>query len=234
MLLDVKELRAGYGPAEILHGVNVTVDAGEVVVILGANGAGKTTLMRALAGVISRRGQVWFDGKDITARSAYRVARAGIRLVPQGRGTFANLTVRDNLRIGALTSSSREVEKQVATWCDRFPNLGKYVNKRAGLLSGGEQQMLALARALISRPRMLFCDEPSLGLAPVIVRQLFDFLREVNETDGTSMLVVEQNAERALALASRAYLIEGGQVVGSGPANEIAQSDAVRRAYLGI
>ena len=234
-LLEVSGMRAGYGPAEVLHDVALEVDDAEVVVVLGANGAGKTTLMRALAGTIPRRGSVRFEGNPIGSLAAHRIARMGIRLVPQGRGTLASLSVRDNLLVGSAgRRTDPGVRRDVDAWCETFPNLGKYIDKKAGLLSGGEQQMLALARALIARPKLLLCDEPSLGLAPIIVGQLFDFLRRTNEEQGTAMLIVEQNADRALALASRAYLLEVGHVVGSGTAADLRESDSVRRAYLGM
>jgi branched-chain amino acid transport system ATP-binding protein len=234
-LLAIEEIHAGYGRTEVLHGVSLHVSDGEVVVVLGANGAGKTTLMRALAGTIARRGSIRFDGRPIEDLRADQIAGLGIRLVPQGRGTMANLTVRENLLVGARSGSSRsEVAEAIEAWAAIFPNLGRQLGQKAGTLSGGEQQMLALARALIAKPKVLLCDEPSLGLAPVIVQEVFEFLRETNATQHTAMLLVEQNADRALAIAARGYLLEAGEIVGGGDADALRDSPAVRQAYLGI
>jgi branched-chain amino acid transport system ATP-binding protein len=233
-LLQVEDLRAGYGQAEVLHGISLSVDPGEVVVILGANGAGKTTTMRAIAGLIGRRGTVSIGGTLLRPNEPSAAVAAGLSLVPQGRGTFTKLTVAENLLIGASKRRDKaEVARDVERWYEVFPALAGRTGQAAGTLSGGEQQMLAIARALMSRPSLLLCDEPSLGLAPLVVRGVFDVLRQVNAEDGMAMLIVEQNAELALDLASRVYLLEVGEVVSSGAAEELRHSDTIRRAYLG-
>jgi branched-chain amino acid transport system ATP-binding protein len=233
-LLQVEGLQAGYGQAEVLHGISLAVEPGEVVVILGANGAGKTTTMRAVAGLLGRRGAVSIDGAALPPHDPGAAVAAGLALVPQGRGTFTKLTVAENLLVGATRRRDKaEVARDLERWYEVFPALGRRTGQAAGTMSGGEQQMLAIARALMSRPRLLLCDEPSLGLAPQIVRSVFDVLRQVNADDGTAMLIVEQNAELALDLASRVYLLEVGRVVSSGAAAELRDSDTIRRAYLG-
>ena len=195
-LLQVEDLRAGYGQAEVLHGISLSVDPGEVVVILGANGAGKTTTMRAIAGLIGRRGTVSIGGTMLAPSEPSAAVAAGLSLVPQGRGTFTKLTVGENLLIGASKRRDKaEVARDVERWYGVFPALASRTGQAAGTLSGGEQQMLAIARALMSRPRLLLCDEPSLGLAPLVVRGVFDVLRQVNAEDGMAMLIVEQNAD---------------------------------------
>jgi branched-chain amino acid transport system ATP-binding protein len=233
--LSVEGLDAGYGRADVLHDINIEVKAGEVVVVLGANGAGKTTLMRALAGTIARRGAIRFEGRSIESLRADQIARLGIRLVPQGRGTMPHLSVRDNLLVGAYTTRRRSgAASAIDAWAATFPNLGRQLDKKAGSLSGGEQQMLAIARALIAEPKLLLCDEPSLGLAPIIVTEVFEFLKERNRAQGTALLLVEQNADRALAIAARGYLLESGEIVGEGGAAELRDSPSVRQAYLGV
>jgi branched-chain amino acid transport system ATP-binding protein len=232
-LLDLVDLRAGYGPVEVLRGVNLTVAPGEVVVVLGANGAGKTTTMRAVSGMLARRGQVRFEGKDITTASPDAIVRLGIAHVPQGRGTFVDLTVEDNLRVGAYVRKDRDLALDFDRWYEVFPRLGERRGQRAGSLSGGEQQMLALARALMSSPRLLLCDEPSLGLAPIVVQELFRVLGRLNEENGISILLVEQNANLALDIADRVYLLETGEIVATGNAGEMRGNESVRKAYLG-
>ena len=232
-LLEVKGLVAGYGPVKVLHGLDFTVNEGEVVVMLGANGAGKTTTLRAVSGMIARQGSVTFEGKDISKASVDGIVRAGIAQVPQGRGTFTDLTVEENLLAGAFTRREGDVDKDIARWFEVFPRLSERRDQKAGSLSGGEQQMLAIARALMSKPKLLLCDEPSLGLAPIITQGLFRTLGDVNTESGTAMLIVEQNANLALAIAQRAYVLETGEVVASGTADELRSDDAVRRAYLG-
>ena len=231
-LLEAEGLRAGYGPVEVLHGIDLVVDEGEIVVVLGANGAGKTTTMRAISGVIGRRGKVLLGGADVTDASADAIVRKGVALVPQGRGTFVDLTVEDNLRIGAYTRSGG-VDGDIDRWFEVFPRLKERRTQRAGGLSGGEQQMLAVSRALMSRPRLLLCDEPSLGLAPIIVQELFAILGRLNKEEGVSVLLVEQNANLAMDIAHRAYLLETGSIVASGDADTIRGDDAIRKAYLG-
>ena len=230
----MRGLTAGYGAVEVLHGIDLDVEDGEIVVILGANGAGKTTTMRAVSGMIARTGTVELSGVDIARTGAEKLVRLGIAHVPQGRGTFAELSVIDNLRTGAYSRTSRaEVDADIDRWFGVFPRLAERRDQRAGSLSGGEQQMLAIARALMSRPRLLLCDEPSLGLAPLITQEVFDVLRRLNSEDGLSVLLVEQNANLALRVASRVYLLETGTVVASGTAAEISSDDSIRKAYLG-
>ncbi len=231
-LLAMRDVRAGYGPLEVLHGISLDVELGEIVVILGANGAGKTTTMRAVSGMIGRQGQVTFEGADISSTSAEKIVRLGIAQVPQGRGTFAELTVEDNLRSGAYVRRDA-VDADIDRWYEVFPRLAERRSQRAGSLSGGEQQMLAIARALMSKPKLLLCDEPSLGLAPLITQELFEVLKKLNADEGLSILLVEQNANLALKVAHRVYLLETGNVVASGTAAEISSDDSIRKAYLG-
>jgi len=234
-LLALRDVVAGYGSGEVLHGIDLEVDDGGVTALLGANGAGKTTTLRAVSGMIARRGSISFGGRDLVGLSTDRIARLGIAHVPQGRGTLARLSVRDNLRVGALR---RRDGAAVATDLRRveelFPVLGERAGSDAGTLSGGEQQMLAVGRALMSRPRLLLLDEPSLGLAPLITRRLFETLPVLREQWGVAMLVVEQNANLALQVSDRAVVLESGRVALAGPAAEVAGHDDVRRAYLGV
>ena len=234
-LLEVAGLRAHYGPVQVLQGIDLTVDEGEIVVVLGANGAGKTTTLRALCGMVSASGSVRLDGHSLLGRRTERITRLGVAHVPQGRGTFGELTVADNLAAGAYTRRDRDaVRAEIDRWYETFPVLGQRRAQPAGQLSGGEQQMLAIARALLSKPRLLLLDEPSLGLAPLIIRNLFEQLGELHRTTGVSMLLVEQNANLALRLAQRAYVLETGQIVRSGTAAEVGADDTIRRAYLGL
>jgi branched-chain amino acid transport system ATP-binding protein len=217
-----------------LHGISLRVDEGELVAVLGANGAGKTTTLRAVSGIVRRSGGIWFAGKSIARSSPEAVARAGVAHVPEGRGTLTGLTVRENLRLGAYTRRDRKAvaddERRVLA---HFPRLAERGSQRAGTLSGGEQQMLALARALMLRPRLLLLDEPSLGLAPMVVAEIFRIVRELNEREGLSVLVVEQNAALALDASSRAYVLEIGKVAVEGPSADLRRDEAVRRSYLG-
>ena len=231
-LLRTEGLRASYGQVDVLLGIDIEVNEGEMVVILGANGAGKTTTMRAVSGTVARSGSIVFDGQEIVDENAESIVRMGIAHVPQGRGTFADLTVEDNLRIGAYIRKD-SVESDIGRWYETFPRLGERKSQKAGSLSGGEQQMLAIARALMSRPRLLLCDEPSLGLAPLITQELFGVLKSLNQEEGLSVLLVEQNANLALKVAHRVYLLETGQVVASGSAESIAGDERIRKAYLG-
>ena len=231
-LLEVTDLHAGYGPIEVLHGLNLEVAEGEVVVILGANGAGKTTTIRAISGTIPRRGAISMAGHDIGHTSADAIVRHGVAQVPQGRGTFPDLTVEDNLRVGAYVRSD-ELEEDLDTWFGVFPRLAERRDQKAGGLSGGEQQMLAIARALMSRPKLLLCDEPSLGLAPLITKEMFEVIGRLNRDQGLSVLLVEQNANLAIKIAHRVYLLETGRIVASGTAEEISADDSIRKAYLG-
>jgi branched-chain amino acid transport system ATP-binding protein len=218
----------------VLYGVDFVVDAGEVVVILGANGAGKTTTLRAISGSLDAKGHVRFDGHDVLGRRPEQMAVRGVAHVPQGRGTITDLTVDENLRLGAFTRRDRDVDSDIAGWYDVFPRLGDRRRQLAGSMSGGEQQMLAIARALMLRPKLLLLDEPSLGLAPIITQELFRTLGSLNREQGISMLVVEQNASLALGIANRGYVLETGSIVVSGSADELSRNDDVRKAYLGF
>ncbi len=233
-LLSISRLQAGYGPVNVLHDVDLNVGPGEIVVMLGANGAGKTTTMRAISGMIQRTGEVMFEGTNITKATPDAIVRAGIAQVPQGRGTFPELSVEDNLRCGAYIRSDKEVDADIDKWFDVFPRLMERRAQRAGSLSGGEQQMLAIARALMSRPKLLLCDEPSLGLAPLITQELFAVIERLNRDSGLSVLLVEQNANLAMHMAHRVYLIETGRIVASGSAAELSADDSIRKAYLGF
>jgi branched-chain amino acid transport system ATP-binding protein len=232
-LLDVEELWAGYGPVQVLHGITFHVDDGEVVVILGANGAGKTTTLRAICQMIGTRGRVDLEGKGLVGRSVTDVVRRGVAHVPQGRGTFPELSVQDNLVVGAYVRKDKDITADIERWFEAFPRLADRRAQLAGSLSGGEQQMLAIARALMGRPRLLLLDEPSLGLAPIIVQDLFRRLGALNAEQGITMLVVEQNANLAFEIAHRAYVLEAGQFALSGTSEELRNNEAVRRAYLG-
>jgi branched-chain amino acid transport system ATP-binding protein len=234
VLLEVKELRAGYGDVRVLHGLSFSIADGGVTTLLGANGAGKTTTLRALSRMIRASGEVTFAGRRIDGLSAEEIVRLGIAHVPEGRGTFTRLTVEENLQLGAITRGDRAgIAADLERLYGHFPILKVRRAQQAGTLSGGEQQMLALARAMMLRPRLLLLDEPSFGLAPLIVRELFDILGAINREEGVSMLLVEQNAALALSIADQAYLLETGEIVMSGPAAQISQDESVRRAYLG-
>jgi branched-chain amino acid transport system ATP-binding protein len=233
-LLDVRGLRAAYGDIQVLHGLDFALEEGSVTTLLGANGAGKTTTLRALCGMIRTAGDVTFAGRRITGWSTEDVVRLGIAHVPQGRGTFTRLTVEENLQLGAMTRRDRAgIAADIERMYGHFPRLKERRLQQAGTLSGGEQQMLAVGRALMLRPRLMLLDEPSFGLAPLVVRELFDILAAVSREQKVSMLLVEQNAALALALANTGYLLETGRVVMSGPAQKIREDEAVRRAYLG-
>jgi branched-chain amino acid transport system ATP-binding protein len=233
-LLQATGLHAAYGQTRVLHGIDFAVDAGAITTLLGANGAGKTTTLRALCGMVRTQGEVHFDGQRIDGRATEDVVRLGIAHVPDGRGTFAHLSTEENLRLGAYTRGDKAaVEEDLQRMYGYFPRLKERRAQQAGTLSGGEQQMLAVSRALMLRPKLMLLDEPSFGLAPLVVKELFGILRAVNRKEGVSMLVVEQNAAMALDLANRAYLIETGRIVLSGTTDEIRSDDAVRRSYLG-
>lgn len=234
LLLEVAGLEAGYGQVAVLRGLNLHVDDGEIVVVLGANGAGKTTLLRALSGVIDGRGSVRFDGHDLLGRRPEKIVKMGVSHVPQGRGTITELTVDENLRIGAFTRHDREVAADLDHWYEVFPRLAERKGQKAGSMSGGEQQMLAIARALMARPRLLLLDEPSLGLAPLVTSELFESLAAINRQHSTAMLVVEQNANLALDLGSRAYVLSVGEMMMEGAAADLRGDESVRKAYLGV
>ena len=233
-LLELHDVTAGYGDIQVLHGVDLTVEQGEVVVVLGANGAGKTTTLRAISGTVPAHGSISFDGGSLLGSKPEAIAKAGIAHVPQGRGTFTELTVDENLRLGAYVRGDGEVQDDIDRWYQLFPRLEERRTQTAGSMSGGEQQMLAIARAMMSRPRLLLLDEPSLGLAPLITRELFERLGELNRDDGLTILVVEQNANLALAIGNRGYVLETGRIVTEGAATDLAQNDDVRKAYLGF
>ncbi len=232
-LLNVSGLEASYGDVTVLHGIDFSVDAGDISVVLGANGAGKTTTLRAICGQVDTSGSIEFDGAEIIRERTADIVRRGIAHVPQGRGTFPELSVRDNLEAGAFIRKDSGIETDIDRWCDVFPVLGERRDQLAGSLSGGEQQMLAVARAMMSAPRLLLLDEPSLGLAPIIIEDLFARLAAINKEDGMTMLIVEQNATLALAVASHAYVLEVGTIAISGDPEELSGDETVRRAYLG-
>ena len=232
-LLEVSGLRAGYSGLRVLHGVDLAVHEGEVVVLLGANGAGKTTVLRAISGMIPAEGEILLSGQPIRGLRPEVLVRKGIAHVPQGRATLAGLTVEDNLRAGAIIRRDREVTGDIERTFAHFPQLAKLRKNPAGQLSGGEQQMLALGRAMLSRPRVLLLDEPSLGLGPLVVREVLHRLGELVAETGTAVLLVEQNAVLALELSSRAYVLEAGSVALSGSAAALRGDEALRRAYLG-
>jgi branched-chain amino acid transport system ATP-binding protein len=225
-MLNVGDLRAYYGQVQALHGLNFSLNEGSLTTLLGANGAGKTTTLRAICNMVRSTGAIEFEGTSLAGRSTENIVRRGIAHVPQGRGTFTTMTVEENLQLGAITS---DIERMY----DHFPVLKQRYTQQAGTLSGGEQQMLAVARALMLRPRLMLLDEPSFGLAPLVVRDLFKILGKINREDKVTILVVEQNAQLALELADKAYVIETGRIVMSGSAAEIASNEDVRKSYLG-
>ncbi len=234
LLLEMRNVKAWYGGVRVLHGVSIEMEQGSITALLGANGAGKTTTLRALCGMVRTEGQINLEGSSIQALSTEDIVRRGVAHVPDGRGTFTHLTTHENLVLGAYTRRNKE---EVLTDVERmylyFPRLKERYRQQAGTLSGGEQQMLAISRALMLRPRLLLLDEPSFGVAPKVVSEIFAIMRRINEEGGMSILVVEQNASIALELADHAYLIETGKPVLSGPADDIRQNDLVRRSYLG-
>ena len=231
-LLELENVQARYGPVQALHDVSLTVAEGEVVAVLGANGAGKTTTLRAISGTVSRSGSLQLGGANLRG-GPEAAARAGVAHVPEGRGTFVELTVDENLRLGAYTRRDRQVRYDIGRVAEYFPWIADRGGQRAGTLSGGEQQMLALGRALMSRPRLLLLDEPSLGLAPMVVREFFRIVRELNTNEGLTVLLVEQDARIALSISNRAYVLEVGRVALSGSSEELRDDESVRRSYLG-
>jgi len=234
MLLEVKDLFAGYGATEVLHGLSMQIEEGSITTLLGANGAGKTTTLRALSKMIKVRGQILFDGQAIEGKATEDIVRLGVAHVPDGRGTFGSLSTEENLQLGSYTRKDKhEVAIDQEKMYSYFPRLKERRNQQAGTLSGGEQQMLAIARALMLRPRLLLLDEPSFGLAPLIVREIFDIMQTINQRDKVTILLVEQNAAMALDLANYAYLLETGKLVLSGLSKDLKQDEAVRRSYLG-
>ena len=238
-VLAVNNLEVVYSDVMlVLRGVSLEMASSSIVAILGTNGAGKTTLLRAITGLLAvhrgkiTKGTIEFQGREIHHRDAPSIVRAGVAQVPQGRGTFADLTVEENLRVGAYTRRDA-IAEDLATWYGVFPRLAERREQKAGGLSGGEQQMLAIARALMSRPKLLLCDEPSLGLAPIITKELFEVIGRLNREQGLSVLLVEQNANLAVEIAHRVYLLETGRFVASGTAEQISSDDSIRKAYLG-
>jgi branched-chain amino acid transport system ATP-binding protein len=233
-LLELRGVEARYGQIKALHGISLKVSDGEIVALLGANGAGKTTTLRAVSGTVRHSGEIVFEGKQIARRKADAVARAGIAHVPEGRGLFTQLTIWENLRMGAYVRGERRtLREEAARIFKYFPWLERRRDQQAGTLSGGEQQMLALARALVGRPRLLMLDEPSLGLAPTVVHEIFRIVKELNADDGLTVLVVEQNANVALEAAARAYVLEVGQVAIEGESAELRRHEGIRKSYLG-
>jgi branched-chain amino acid transport system ATP-binding protein len=234
MMLEVRQLCAFYGENQSLYGLDFALDEGSIVTLLGANGAGKTTTLRALCGMVRISGEIRFDGKSLLGRATEDVVRLGIAHVPEGRGTFVRMTVEENLQLGAMVRRDRlGISRDIEQVFTHFPRLKERRGQTAGTLSGGEQQMLAVGRALMLRPRLMLLDEPSFGLAPLIVEELFEILRRLNRELGVGMLIVEQNAALALDLADYAYLLETGHIAMAGPAREIGKDEAVRRSYLG-
>jgi branched-chain amino acid transport system ATP-binding protein len=233
-LLEVKGLNASYGATQVLYDMNFSLAQGQITAILGANGAGKTTTLRAICQAVKTSGSILFDGQQVVGKSTESVVRMGVAHVPDGRGTFTALSVEENLKLGAYVRRDRaEVALDIERAYNRFPRLKERRNQQAGTLSGGEQQMLAISRALMLRPRLLLLDEPSFGLAPLIVAEIFRIMRKINEEEKVSMLLVEQNASLALGLANHAYLLETGRIVISGPSEQIRNDETVRRVYLG-
>jgi branched-chain amino acid transport system ATP-binding protein len=234
MLLEAKNLTAGYGQTRVLHGMDFAIEKGSITALLGANGAGKTTTLRSLCAMVKTQGEVSFEGRRIEAMATEDIVRLGVAHVPDGRGTFLNLSTEENLRLGGYTRRDRKaVEADIERVFGYFPRLRERRAQQAGTLSGGEQQMLAVSRALMLKPKLMLLDEPSFGLAPLLVRELFSILRDIREREGVSMMLVEQNAAMALDLADHAYLIETGRVVLQGSSQELKNNDSVRRSYLG-
>jgi branched-chain amino acid transport system ATP-binding protein len=234
MMLEAHGLSAYYGETEALHGLDFSLAEGGIVTLLGANGAGKTTTLRAICGMVRARGRIFFAGQSLLGRPSEEIARLGIAHVPEGRGTFLRMSVEENLQLGAIVRRDRaQVAQDFAKVYAQFPRLYDRRRQQAGTLSGGEQQMLAIGRALMLRPRLMLLDEPSFGLAPRLVEDLFASLKELNRELGVAMLIVEQNAALALELAQKAYLLETGRIVLSGPARVIVADENVRRSYLG-
>lgn len=233
-LLEIKGLKAYYGQIEALHGFDMSLEEGEITAVLGANGAGKTTTLRAICGMVKSAGSITVEGENVVGMSTEAiVSKHKIAHVPEGRGTFVRVSTEENLRLGAFTRRDREIEKDYERVYHYFPRLKERRNQQAGTLSGGEQQMLAVGRALMLRPKIMLLDEPSFGLAPIITEELFKILGQINSDEGVSMLVVEQNANLALAISKNAYLLETGNVAMTGPADQIMNDEQVRKSYLG-
>lgn len=233
-MLEVKDIQVYYGVIQALKGISFHVNQGEVIALIGANGAGKTTTLQTLTGILSpKSGSIVFEGKDLTRTPAHKIVEMGMAHVPEGRRVFADMSVYENLLLGAYTRKDKaEIAESLASVYKRFPRLEERKGQRAGTLSGGEQQMLAMGRALMSRPRIILMDEPSMGLSPIFVNEIFDIIREVSES-GTTVLLVEQNAKKALSIADRAYVLETGSITMDGKAEDLLNDEAVQKAYLG-
>ena len=233
-MLEIKDIEVFYGMIQAIKGVSFEVNEGEVIALIGANGAGKTTILHTITGLLSpKNGSIIFEGQDITKIPAHKIVSLGIAHVPEGRRVFAELTVYENLKMGAYTRKDKtEIEQTLDMVYKRFPRLEERKNQLAGTLSGGEQQMLAMGRALMSHPKIIVMDEPSMGLSPILVNQIFDIIEEVSKS-GTTVLLVEQNAKKALSIADRAYVLETGKIVLSGDAKELLNDDSIKKAYLG-
>ena len=233
-MLEVKDLEVYYGVIQAIKGVSFQVNQGEVIALIGANGAGKTTILHTVTGLLSpKRGSVVFEGKEITKVPAHKIVSMGMAHVPEGRRVFAELSVYENLKMGAYTrKDKKEIEESLANVYKRFPRLEERKNQMAGTLSGGEQQMLAMGRALMSKPKIILMDEPSMGLSPIMVNEIFDIIRAVSES-GTTVLLVEQNAKKALSIADRAYVLETGNIVLEGKAEDLLENDSIKKAYIG-
>ena len=233
-MLTIKDLEVYYGVIQAIKGVSFEVNQGEVIALIGANGAGKTTILHTITGLISpKKGSVLFEGNELTKMPAHKIVSLGMAHVPEGRRVFAELSVYENLRMGAYTRKDKgEIEATLEKVYDRFPRLKERRNQMAGTLSGGEQQMLAMGRALMSKPKILLMDEPSMGLSPIMVNEIFSIIQEVSDS-GTTVLLVEQNAKKALAIADRGYVLETGKIVKSGKASDLLNDDSIKKAYLG-
>lgn len=233
-MLEVKDLEVYYGMIQAIKGISFEVNKGEVIALIGANGAGKTTTLHTITGLLSpKKGSVMFEGKDITKIPAHKIVSMGMAHVPEGRRVFADLSVYENLKLGAYTRKDKEnLNKDLESIYERFPRLAERKNQSAGTLSGGEQQMLAMGRALISKPSIILMDEPSMGLSPILVNEIFDIIESISKS-GTTVLLVEQNAKKALSIADRAYVLETGKIVTSGKASELLENDSIKKAYLG-
>ena len=234
MLLNVKNLEVHYGVIKAIKGISFEVNEGEIVALIGANGAGKTSTMHAISGLLnSKSGLIEFDGKDISKMPAHKIVAEGLAQVPEGRRVFANLSVETNLEMGAYLRNDNKIDADMEHIYELFPRLKERRKQLAGTLSGGEQQMLAMGRALMSKPKLLLLDEPSMGLSPILVNEIFDIIKTVNEKEGVTVLLVEQNASKALQIADKAYVLETGNITVSGNAKEVANNPRVREAYLG-
>ena len=233
-MLEVKDLEVYYGMIQAIKGISFEVNKGEVIALIGANGAGKTTTLHTITGLLSpKKGSVMFEGKDITKIPAHKIVSMGMAHVPEGRRVFADLSVYENLKLGAYTRKDKEnLNKDLESIYERFPRLAERKNQSAGTLSGGEQQMLAMGRALMSKPSIILMDEPSMGLSPILVNEIFDIIESISKS-GTTVLLVEQNAKKALSIADRAYVLETGKIVTSGKASELLENDLIKKAYLG-